>query len=158
MGLFPLSGIRLMELQRNTHHVYRLMYHFVWIPKYRHKVFKEPYRDRLKGIIEKIGYDYNIDIVELEIPDDHVHMVVRGEPKLAPSDVMQVVKSISAREFFRIYPEIRQRYFWGGKLWTQSYFVETIGNVNEEVIRAYVRGQLTEHEKRETRSKQLDLF
>ena len=134
------------------------MYHFVWIPKYRHKVFKEPYRDRLKGIIEKIGYDYNIDIVELEIPEDHIHMVVRGEPKLAPSDVMQVVKSISAREFFRIYPEIKQRYFWGGKLWTQSYFVETIGNVNEEVIRAYVRDQLTEHEKRETRSNQLDLF
>jgi REP-associated tyrosine transposase len=158
MGLFPLSGIQLMELQRNTHHVYRLMYHFVWIPKYRRKVFKEPYRDRLKGIIEKIGYDYNIDIVELEIPEDHIHMVVRGEPKLAPSDVMQVVKSISAREFFRIYPEIRQRYFWGGKLWTQSYFVETIGIVNEEVIRAYVRDQLTEHEKRETRSNQLDLF
>ena len=46
-----------MELQRNTHHVYRLMYHFVWIPKYRHKVFCEPYRDVLKGIIEKAGYD-----------------------------------------------------------------------------------------------------
>ncbi|MFT5422166.1 MAG: putative transposase, partial [Candidatus Endobugula sp.] len=47
-----------MELQINTHHVYRLMYHFVWIPKYRHKVFSEPYRETLKGIIEKIGHDY----------------------------------------------------------------------------------------------------
>ncbi len=67
-----------MELQKNTHHVYRLMYHFVWIPKYRHKVFREPYREALKGIIEKIGYDYNIDIVELEIPDDHLHSVSRS--------------------------------------------------------------------------------
>ena len=66
-----------MELQRNTHHVYRIMYHFVWIPKYRHKVFKEPYRSSMKSIIEKIGYDYDIDIVELEIPDDHIHMVIR---------------------------------------------------------------------------------
>jgi len=48
--------------------------------------------------------------------------------------------------------------FWGSKLWTQSYFVETIGNANEDVIRAYVRGQLTGHEKKEGRSKQLDLF
>jgi len=147
-----------MDLQRNTHHVFRLMYHFVWIPKYRHKVFSEPYREVLKGIIEKIGYDYEIDMVELEIPEDHIHLVVRGEPKMSPSEVMQVVKSISAREFFRCYPEIKQRYFWGGKLWTQSYFVETIGNANEEVIRAYVREQLTEHDKKEARSEQLGLF
>jgi putative transposase len=103
MGLFPLLGIQLMELQRNTHHVYRLMYHFVWIPKYRHKVFSEPYSSELKGIIEKIGYNYDIDIVELEIPEDHLHMVVRGVPRMSPSDVMQIIKSISAREFFRRY-------------------------------------------------------
>ena len=144
-----------MELQRNTHHVYRLMYHFVWIPKYRHKVFAEPYREVLKGIIHKAGYDYDIDIVELEIPEDHIHMVVRGVPKMSPSDVMQVIKSISAREFFRLYPEIKKRYFWGGKLWTQSYFVETIGNANEDVIRAYVRDQLIEYEKKEESSIQL---
>jgi putative transposase len=134
------------------------MYHFVWIPKYRHKVFCEPYGEVLKGIIEKIGYDYNIDIVELEIPVDHLHMVVRGEPKQSPSDVMQIIKSISAREFFRRYPEIKKRYFWGGKLWTQSYFVETIGNANEEVIRTYVQSQLKEHKKKENIPKQLDLF
>ncbi len=149
-----------MELQKNTHHVYRLMYHFVWIPKYRHKVFCSPYGEELKGIIEKIGYDYDydIDIIELEIPEDHLHMVVRGVPKMSPSHIMQVIKSISAREFFRRYPEIKKRYFWGGKLWTQSYFVETIGNANEEVIRAYVRGQLEEHEKKEDRPRQLGLF
>jgi len=147
-----------MELQKNTHHVYRLMYHFVWIPKYRYKVFRAPYREVLKGIIEKIGYDYNIDIVELEIPEDHIHMVVRGVPKMSPSDVMQIIKSISAREFFRRYPEIKKRYFWGGKLWTQSYFVETIGNASEDAIRDYVRSQLTKHEKKEDRSRQLGLF
>jgi putative transposase len=106
----------------------------------------------------RIGYDYNIDIVELEIPVDHLHMVVRGEPKQSPSDVMQIIKSISAREFFRRYPEVKKRYFWGGKLGTQSYFVETIGNANEEVIRAYVQSQLKEHKKKEKIPQQLDLF
>ena len=67
---------------------------------------------------------------------------------MSPSDVMQIIKSISAREFFRRYPEIKKRYFWGGKLWTQSYFVETIGNANEEAIRAYVQGQLRAREER----------
>lgn len=147
-----------MELQRNTHHVYRLMYHFVWIPKYRHKVFEEPYRRVLKDIIRKVGYDYEIDIVELEIPTDHIHMVIRSEPKVSPSDVMQVVKSISAREFFRLHPEVKKKYFWGGKLWTQSYFVETIGNASEEVIRKYVQDQLKVMDNGEKPSSQLGLF
>ena len=102
-----------MKLQKDTHHVYRLMYHFVWIPKYRHKVFCEPYREVLKGIIEKAGYDYDIDIVELEIPEDHIHMVVRGVPKMSPSDVMQVIKSISARDFFLYLPRDQETLFLG---------------------------------------------
>jgi putative transposase len=53
-----------MELQKNTHHIFRIMYHFVLILKCRHKVFEETFCSQLKGIIEKIGYDYNIDIVE----------------------------------------------------------------------------------------------
>jgi len=147
-----------MELRRNTHHVFRLMYHFVWIPKYRHKVFAEPYRSTLKAIISKIAYDYDIELVELEVLKDHIHMVVRAEPKTAPCDVMQVIKSISAREFFRMYPEIKRQYFWGGKLWTQSYFVETIGNANEEVIRQYVQDQLQVMDNGEKNSQQLSLF
>ena len=147
-----------MELQRNTHHVYRLMYHFVWIPKYRHKVFSEPYRDALKRMIHKIGYDYDIDIVELEIPEDHIHMVVRSEPKMSPSQIMQVVKSISAREFFKMFPDMKRRYFWGGKLWTQSYFVETIGNVTEDIIRNYVQNQLVVLDEKEAHGSQLGLF
>jgi putative transposase len=134
------------------------MYYFVWIPKYRHKVFTEPYRTILKDIIFQIGYDYNIEIVEIEVPEDHIHMVVRCEPRVSPSDIMQVIKSISARQFFKLHPDIKKRYFWGGKLWTQSYFVETIGNANEEVIRRYVRNQLEEMDKAEKRSAQLKLF
>ena len=96
-----------MELRRNSHHVFRIMYHFVWIPKYRHKIFIEPYRESLKLIIKKIGYDYNIEIAELEIPSDHVHMVVKSEPKVSPSDIMQIIKSISARNFFKLYSQIK---------------------------------------------------
>jgi putative transposase len=134
------------------------MYHFVWIPKYRNKVFEEPYRTTLKEIMRKVGYDYNIEIVELEVPVDHIHMVVRSLPRTSPSDIMQIIKSISAREFFKKYPDIKKKYFWGGKLWTASYFVETIGNANEEVIREYVKNQLKEMDLVENKSKQLKLW
>jgi len=146
-----------MKLDRNAHHVYRLMYHFVWIPKYRHKVFKSPYREVLKDIIKKVGYDYNIDIKELEVPLDHIHMIVKSEPKMSPSYIMQVIKSISARKFFELYPNIKNKYFWGGKLWTQSYFVESIGNANEDTIRRYVKNQLQQMDKREAVQRRLNI-
>ena len=115
-------------------------------------------REAMKTIICKVGFDYDIDIVELEIPEDHIHMVVRSEPKISPSQIMQVVKSISAREFFKMFPDIKKRYFWGGKLWTQSYYVETIGAATEESIRSYVQNQLVKLDKKEVHGAQLGLF
>jgi putative transposase len=77
---------------------------------------------------------------------------------MLPSDIMQIIKSISAREFFRVFPEIRAKYFLGGKFLTQSYFIETIGNANEEMILQHVRNQLKEMDRVETKYKQLKLF
>lgn len=111
-----------------------------------------------KSIIGKIAYDYDIELIELEISVDHIHMVVRADPKTSPSDIMQIVKSVSAREFFRFRPEVKRRYFWVGKLWAQSYFVETIGNANEDVIRKYVQDRLKVMDTNEEYSKQLELF
>lgn len=85
-------------------------------------------------------------------------MVVRSLPKTAPCDIMQIVKSISARIFFKIYPDIKKKYFWGGKLWTASYFVETIGNANEEVIRAYAQNLLKEMDKEKKEPSNLPYF
>jgi REP element-mobilizing transposase RayT len=61
----------------------------------------------MKSIIRKIGYDYDFDIQELKIPEVHIHMIVKSEPKLAPSHVMQVIKSISAREFLSYIQRLR---------------------------------------------------
>ena len=147
-----------MELTRGLHNVYRIMYHFVWIPKYRHKIFCEPYCTMLKGIIEKAAYDYDMCVEEIEIPEDHIHMMLTAEPRMSPSEIMKIIKSLSAREFFKMYPEVKEKYFWGGRLWTESYFVETVGNKNENEIRKYVQNQLKEMDKSEKRIKQLKLF
>lgn len=82
-------------------------------------------------------------------------MIVRSEPKICPSEIMQVIKSMAAYNFFKIYPEKKGKYFWGRKLWAQSFFVEAIGNANDEVIRKYVRGQLKEMDAQEEKWKQL---
>ena len=147
-----------MELERNTHHVYRIMYHFVWIPKYRNAVFRKPYAEFLKALFRKIAYDYDMEVSEIEIMEDHIHMMLKAEPRESPAHIMQVLKSISAREFFRAYPEIKRKYFWGGKLWTRSYYVETVGNRNESEVRKYVQDQLKQDSQVEVALKQLKLF
>jgi putative transposase len=75
------------------------MYHFVWITKYHHKVFVEPYRKAMKTTILGIRYDFVFDIQELEIPEEHIQMVIKGKPKIALSYVMQMIK-ISQQESF----------------------------------------------------------
>ena len=76
-------------------------------------MFSEPYREVLKGIIHKAGYDHDIDIVELEIPEDHIHMVVCGVPKMCPSNVMQVLKSIFSKRVFSYISRDKETLFFG---------------------------------------------
>ncbi len=70
---------------------------------------------------------------------------------------MQMIKNLWARYFFKLHPEIRKRYFWGGKVWTQSYFIEMIGSANEEVMRKYVQNQLREMDQAEEQMGQINL-
>mgnify|MGYP001617519877 FL=1 len=147
-----------MELQRASHHVYRLEYHLVWTPKYRHQVFTEPYRTALKQVIRKAAYDYDMSVLEIEIPPDHIHALVSLPPRISVSECMRILKSISAREFFSKYRDIGKKYFWGGKLWSPSYYAETIGKRNESVIRAYIQNQLTHERRHIAQLKQLKLF
>ena len=143
------------QLSRNSHHVFYLHYHFVWIPKYRHKVFAEPYATYLKQVIRQVAYNYDFEVTELEIPKEHIHMTLKALPRHSPSEIMQKIKSIAAIQFFKKFPDIQEKYFWGGKLWTESFFVETVGRVGEDVIRKYVQDQLKELDRIE---QQLPLF
>jgi putative transposase len=147
-----------MELSHAEHHVYYAKYHLVICPKYRHPVFQNPYRTTLKQILIKAGYDHDIEVLEIEIPPNHVHMMLSFAPPLSGSDAVRILKSISAREFFRKYPEIREKYFWGGKLWSPSYYIETIGIRNEAAIKKYIQQQLIQEEKQIAKMKQLKLF
>ena len=147
-----------MELQYAEHHVYRLEYHLVWTPKYRHPVFREPQRGILKQVLIKAAHDYDMEILEIEIPNDHIHVLISLPPTIMISECIRVLKSISAREFFKRFPEIREKYFWGGKLWTPSYYAETVGKRNETAIRKYIQNQLEEETKYEKTLIQLKLL
>ena len=147
-----------MKLQHAEHHIFRLEYHLVWTPKYRCKAFKPPYTEPLKQILIKAAHDYDMEILEIEIPSDHVHVLISIPPHTSVSDAIRILKSISAKQMFQRYPTFKQEYFWGGKLWSPSYFAETVGRISEEAIRKYIKNQLKEEERLKSRVKQLKLF
>jgi putative transposase len=105
-----------MGLKRASHAVYDTAYHLVWCPKYRKKIFiDKDIRERAEQLIREICEEYGIEIEEMEVAIDHVHLLVSFPPKLSIGDVVRIIKSISARELFRAFPRIKK------KLWSGSF-------------------------------------
>ncbi len=125
-------------LRRSSHAVYDLKYHFVWIPKYRKRILTPEIADYAKQVFRKTAEEYDMVIDTVEVVEDHVHIFLEAPPRLSPSRIVQILKSISARELFRQFPRLR-RQLWGGKLWSRGYFVRAVGDeVTGDVIRRYI--------------------
>ena len=142
-----------MGVRRTNHAVYDLKYHIVWIPKYRKHILSKEVSDYLKGIFKEIAEHYGFSIDTMEIVSDHVHIFVEAPPKYSPAQVVQIMKSVSAREVFKKFRRLR-RELWSGELWSDGYFVRSVGDkVTADVIRRYIEYQTREHT-----SPQLPLF
>lgn len=130
-----------MSLKRTRGAVYDLKYHVVWIPKYRRMVLGERVARRLKRIFKEIAERYEFEIDTQEVMDDHVHIFLSAPPRYSPAQVVQRLKSISARMVFQDFPEVKQE-LWCGELWIDGYFVRSVGdNVTAEVIRRSIKYQ-----------------
>jgi|LSQX01.3.fsa_nt_gb putative transposase len=125
--------------------VYETHYHFVFVTKYRQDIFttKEK-QEAMKGIMQKVADEQDFVIENMEVADDHVHLMVTFKPKYAISDIVKKLKGTSARRWFISYPETKEK-LWGGHLWTPSYYAGTLGNVSKEIVYQYINEQLTEY-------------
>ena len=129
------------------------MYHIVCPTKYRRAVFSPTVDAELPEICAEIQKRYEITFLEIGTDDDHVHFFVQSVPMYSPKQLTQIVKSLTAREIFKRCPEVKQ-YLWGGKFWSEGYFVSTVGaHANEQTIKNYVKlqGQMNSND-------QLNLF
>ena len=142
-----------MGIKRTKHAVYDLKYHLVWIPKYRKKILDGEIREYLKEVFEKIAEEYEFEIDTIGVMEDHVHIFVGAPPRYSPAEIVQIMKSISAREVFKKYPKLRKQ-LWAGELWNDGYFVRSVGDkVIADVIRKYI-----EYQTHEENSAQLKMF
>lgn len=117
------------------------MYHIVCPAKYRRTVFSNEVEIKLKEICGEIQKRYEIEFLEIGSDDDHVHFLVQSVPMYSPKQLVQIIKSHTAREIFKQCPEVK-KYLWGGKFWSEGYFVSTVGaHQTEELIKNYVQQQ-----------------
>lgn len=123
-------------------YVYNIHYHLIWVTKYRRLCFvNEALVQEMKDILTNIAAGADIVIEEMEVMPEHVHLLVSFKPKYSVTDVVKNLKGSSARIFFDRHPEIKNHSFWGGKLWSPSYYVGTLGNMSKETVRKYIQNQ-----------------
>ncbi|MFO7934330.1 MAG: IS200/IS605 family transposase [Bacteroidales bacterium] len=146
------------EYVHRSHNVSVLLYHFVCPAKYRRIVFTKEVDQTLKEVCLEISMRYEIEFIEIGTDKDHVHFLIQSIPMNSPSKIIQAVKSITAKEIFRLHPEVKQQ-LWGGEFWTKGYYVNTVGRHGDEnTIQAYVQAQGKENEYEQLHQQQLKLF
>ena len=129
------------EYVHKSHNVSVLLYHYVCPAKFRKNAFTAEVDKVLHEVCEEISNRYEVNFIEIGTDENHVHFLVQSVPTYSPTKIITLLKSITAREIFKRFPELKKE-MWGASLWTSGYFVSTVGrHGNEEQIEAYVRNQ-----------------
>jgi len=125
------------KYKKLSHTVYYCVYHIVWLPKYRYKILEGVIKEFLEGEIKNLSMYKGVEVKELNIQKDHVHIVVSIPPKTSVSEYMGYLKGKTAIKLFQRQSEMRKKPYWGNHFWARGYFVSTVG-LDEEVIKKYV--------------------
>ena len=124
-----------------SHCSYLIQYHIIWCPKFRFSVLKGKVDIALKQILQKICDEYGYLIKALEVMPDHIHIFVDVSQTVAPCDVVRTLKSISAIEMLRAFPQLKQFYARCGVLWSRGYFISTVGHISSATVIKYIEEQ-----------------
>ena len=124
----------------NRNIVYSCKYHIVWCPKYRRKVLVNGVDIRLKELIYSICSELNIEVIELEVMPDHVHLLVDVDPQFGVHKAIKNIKGKTSHTLRKEFPWLKTRI---PTLWTNSYFISTVGGSPLSIIKQYIENQKT---------------
>jgi putative transposase len=127
----------MVAVVNNRNCIYQTAYHVVWCPKYRRDVLTGPVAEEMAVMLDAICTERGWPVISKEIQPDHVHLFVSIPPAVAVADAVKILKGTTARKLFQRFPQLKSP-FWGGNLWSPSYYVGTAGNVSAETIRRYI--------------------
>jgi len=129
------------KLDRSAHSVFSLHYHLVVVIKYRRKaLYDEVIRERLKQIVWSLSDELGIEILAQEPSDDHLHILFTATPTTNLTNVVNVIKGVTARRLRQEFPKTKE-FLWGDSFWSNSYFIASTGQVSLDVLMQYVESQ-----------------
>ena len=148
-----------MELGKTSHSVYKIRYHIVTAVKYRKVLLNSAVEDCIKETLQGISERYEINIDEVGFDQNHIHIFCGAPPRISPLRVISIIKSITARQIFKNFPNLKKEELWGGEFWSDGKYIGTVGEAtSEKVIRKYIQNQSLDKQEANDRMKQLKLF
>lgn len=121
----------------NKNIVFLCKYHVIFCPKRRKKVLSKPIRARFKELLDQVCNEINVEILAIELKTDHVHLCLSVDPQFGIHKVVKRIKGITSRHLRSEFPQLLKL----PTLWTNSYFVSTVGDVSTEKILEYIKNQ-----------------
>ncbi len=128
------------KFRKLSHVFYKCDYHIVFVPKYRYRILTGLVKPLVEHDIVSISQWKDVEIQEMNVQIDHVHVVCSIPPKVSISEYLGTLKGKLAMRLFKSYPELKKKPYWGNHFWARGYFVSTIG-LDAEMIKRYVKYQ-----------------
>jgi putative transposase len=145
------------KLKKLAHVVYQCSYHIVWCPKYRYRILKGQVGKFVERRIQTLCEMKKVEILELNVMEDHIHMVATIPPKVSVSELMGILKGKTAISLFKSFPALKKKPYWGNHFWSRGYCISTVG-LDEDKIRRYVKYQEENERLEESQQKEFGLF
>lgn len=132
----------LKEYISKNHSKFLIKYHIILVCKYRKQLLVGAVEYDMKKIMQHISEMSDFDIEVMETDKDHLHMMVRSDPKLSPLQIVRRLKQMSTTAVWKKYGDfLRHNFYKEHTFWTDGYFVSSIGNVSQEIIKKYIENQ-----------------
>jgi putative transposase len=140
------------RFKKLSHTIWHCQYHLVWVPKYRHRILSGEIANEVAECIKAFSEQKSVEILEMNIQPDHIHLITMIPPKISVSDYCGIVKGRTAIRIFNKFKELKKKPYWGNHFWTEGYCVDTVG-LDAEMIKKYVKYQEKEERKKELQGK-----
>ena len=147
------KGKAMSRFRKLSQTLWHCQYHIIFVPKYRHRILSGEVGYEVECCIRAFSEQQKVEIVELNVQVDHVHLLVMIPPKVSVSDYVGIIKGRTAIRVLNKFRRLKNKPYWGNHFWAKGYCVDTVG-LDADMIRKYVKYQ----ERKEKRHDQLNLF